>query len=867
MTMSPPDGGEEATALRSPQSDSAGKRRESRFTPGTIISDRYRIVALVGSGGMGEVYRAEDMKLGQQVALKFLPRSVAPNASGIQRLYDEVRLGRQVSHPNVCRLYDVADWEGNPFLAMEYVDGEDLASLLRRIGKLPHDKALDIARGVCAGIAAAHGLGIIHRDLKPANIMIDGRGTARITDFGLAAVAEELKERREIAGTPMYMAPEQLTSGNVTQKTDLYALGLILYEIFTGRRLFDPATAGDISSRRLSTKSHSASSETRDIDPAVQRVILRCLEEDPQARPPSIHAVIAALPGGDPLQAALDAGETPSPQMVAAAGTVGDLQPVVAWSLLAASIAGLIVVSVLIGRTMLFRLVPLPKPPEVLIERAQNIVQRAGYIDPPVATAYYFDFNDDFFRYVSQKHQALHDWSSIARLRPGVFDFGYRQSPRELIARTGDGRVVDDDPPETIPGMIYLWVDPLGRLISFTAIPPDIAPQAAVSHVDWSVFLAEAGGDFVNLKPVTPQWTPPVAADERFAWEGNYRGNPTPIRIEAAAYRGKPVDFRVIGPWRRPLTPKEDADALQSVLFSIPPLLVVMSIVIGAVLAVRHLRQGRGDRLGAKRLGIFVFVSGMIATLVRISHVTNISEEWNLVQRGMQKALFGALLIWMLYLALEPYVRRRWPYTLISWRRLLSGRLRDPMVGRDLLLGLIGGLMVMTLRLVTVIAPQWFGKPPLRPLGTWASPLSGTRHLIYAWMTSQVQALSIGMFILFLLFLLFMLFRRRAAAIAGVFLFIGFLINFRGESPVTEILLGLLMSAAVVFLLTRFGLLAFATAIFVDLILTAAPITLDASSWYFGRSFVVLLALLAIAAYGFYISLGDKPLFSAPVLE
>ena len=170
-------------------------------------------------------------------------------------------------------------------------------------------------------------------------------------------------------------------------------------------------------------------------------------------------------------------------------------------------------------------------------------------------------------------------------------------------------------------------------------------------------------------------------------------------------------------------------------------------------------------------------------------------------------------------------------------------------------------------RLVTVIAPQWFGKPPLRPLGTWASPLSGTRHLIYAWMTAQVQALSIGMFILFLLFLLFMLFRRRAAAIAGVCLLIGFLINFRGESPVTEILLGLLMSAAVVFLLTRFGLLAFATAIFVDLILTAAPITLDASSWYFGRSFVVLLALLAIAAYGFYISLGDKPLFSAPVLE
>ena len=153
-----------------------------------MLAERFRIVALLGRGGMGEVYRAEDVKLGEQVALKFLPQT---DAEKLDRLYREVRLGRQVSHPNVCRIHDVVEWEGHHFIAMEYIDGEDLASLLRRIGKLPHDKALDVARYLCAGLAAAHSVGVIHRDLKPANVMIDGRGLARITDFGLAALARE----------------------------------------------------------------------------------------------------------------------------------------------------------------------------------------------------------------------------------------------------------------------------------------------------------------------------------------------------------------------------------------------------------------------------------------------------------------------------------------------------------------------------------------------------------------------------------------------------------------------------------------------------------------------------------------------------
>ena len=152
--------------------------REGRFLPGTLLLERYRVVALLGRGGMGEVYRADDLTLDQPVALKFLPEALASDADALERFRNEVRTARRVSHANVCRVYDVGEVERQPFLSMEYVDGEDLASLLRRIGRLPGDKALEIGRQLCAGLAAAHREGVLHRDLKPANVMLDGRGLA-----------------------------------------------------------------------------------------------------------------------------------------------------------------------------------------------------------------------------------------------------------------------------------------------------------------------------------------------------------------------------------------------------------------------------------------------------------------------------------------------------------------------------------------------------------------------------------------------------------------------------------------------------------------------------------------------------------------
>ncbi|HEY7112636.1 MAG TPA: serine/threonine-protein kinase, partial [Thermoanaerobaculia bacterium] len=174
-----------AAARRAPSSPvgrlaSSDSIEAGGFTPGTMLAERYRVIGLIGRGGMGEVYRADDLKLGQPVALKFLPDRLSSDQALLERFFAEVRTARTVAHPNVCRVYDIGDVDGRHFLSMEYVDGEDLASLLRRIGRLPQDKALELSRQLCAGLSAAHDRGVLHRDLKPANVMVDGRGRARI---------------------------------------------------------------------------------------------------------------------------------------------------------------------------------------------------------------------------------------------------------------------------------------------------------------------------------------------------------------------------------------------------------------------------------------------------------------------------------------------------------------------------------------------------------------------------------------------------------------------------------------------------------------------------------------------------------------
>jgi serine/threonine-protein kinase len=821
---------------------------EGRFPPGTLLAQRYRVVSLLGRGGMGEVYRANDLLLGQTVALKFLPALLTSGEPELARFRNEVRIARQVSHPNVCRVYDIGEAEGSTYLSMEYVDGEDLASLLRRIGRLPADKALEIARQLCAGLAAAHDKGVVHRDLKPGNIMLDGQGQLRITDFGLAGMAGEIEDIQ--SGTPAYLAPEQRSGREVTARSDIYALGVVLHEVFTGKRPSTDVTHPDLS-------------------PEVDRVIRRCLADDPAKRPASALQVAAALPGGDPLAAALAAGETPSPEMVAAAGDSEGLRPIVAWLLLAGVIVTVTAAILLNAPTQLYRRVPLEKSPEVLAERARNILQSAGYAEPPVDTAMGFYDGKDFLRYIEEHDKSKTRWD---HLETGAFVFWHRGSPRPLAARFFDsdapafGFIWTDDPPMDVSGMTLLRLNPLGRLTQLIVVPPQVEKTAdAAPPPDWTPLFSAAGLDPSKWQPSHPSWTPPVDSDTRAAWTGSLAERPqTAMRIEAASYRGKPVYFELIGPWTRPERMQPFRRTIGQRVALVMAIVLILSLLVGsAMLSRRNLRLGRGDRRGATRLAALAFALWTVEWLCAAHHVPTF-EEFSLFIEFLMKGLALSSFFWILYIALEPYVRRRWPDTLVSWSRLLAGGFRDPLVGRDVLIGCLSASSTTALLKLSWFFPLWLGYPPPQPReGPWWQFL-GARPIIADLCSSLLFALIFFLAFLFVLVLLRALLKKEWAIAIIVLLIAGLIAG--GRDPaiivVTAIWIGW-----VVFLLTRFGLLAGVANRIIYGILIAFPLTTEGSAWYAGISLAGILLMAALALYGFYTSLGGRPVFGRAVLE
>ena len=510
--------GEAATAAGAPRSGAPMSHSDAghhgRFLPGTTVAGRYRIVALLGRGGMGEVYRGDDLKLGQQVALKFLPDRMVATDVHVQQLYDEVRMARKVSHPNVCRVFDVAETDGQHYVSMEYVDGEDLSSLLRRIGRLPEDKAVEIARQLCAALAAAHEEGVMHRDLKPANIMLDGRGRVKLTDFGIAAMTEVR------AGTPIYMAPEQLAGTEVSVKSDLYSLGLVLHELFTGKRVFEADDLDELS--RLHQQPLSASLPgMSQVDPSIDRVIHRCLEPDPAQCPGSALAVAAGLPGADPLAAALAAGETPSPEMVADAGGDGRLSIGVAGSLLLFSLTGAVAVGVLQSGQSLSGWVPMDLPPAVLDARALEIVSELGYGDDFGDTASGFTADLGYFSWLRREGATPQRLDLVRQGRTPVVAYWWRGSGSALVPSSQSGvglgaNVTLDDPPRTTAGMISLQIDTLGRL-TWLDVVPDRVGDARPAEFEWQRLFDLMGLEIGEFTSVPPRLTPHHFADERVA--------------------------------------------------------------------------------------------------------------------------------------------------------------------------------------------------------------------------------------------------------------------------------------------------------------------------------------------------------------
>ncbi len=819
---------------------------------------------------MGEVYRADDLKLGQAVALKFLPQGIDASPGRLQRFLAEVRTARQVSHPNVCRIYDAGETDGQHFLSMEYIDGEDLASLLRRIGHLPKDKAIQIARQLCAGLAASHAIGVLHRDLKPANIMIDGRGRARITDFGLAAFAGEIAGDEVFAGTPAFMAPEQLAGRDVSVRSDLYSLGLVLYELFTGRLAFKAASLQERRRLQSETTPSTPSSLMEGFDPIVERVILRCLDADPARRPSSALAIAAALPGGDPLAAALAAGETPSPEMVAEAGDEGASSPVISWGALALFLATVAAVFALAPHTTLLGMVPLDKPPEFLQERAREILAQAGYDRKPADSLFAFDANRPYLEDILRREGAgAGRWEILQSAPPAGIRFWYRESPRDLVPLHGAGIVHWlEDPPDTAPGMARVGLDPDGRLISLLVIPGErTAPAPA--EPDWAPLLRATGVDANTLMPVAPEWAPPVFADRRAAWTGSWPGKQeTSLRIEAAAVGVRPVSLRVVEPWTQPAEePAPQGGFWNRAARIVDAIWPVVVILVAGIAAMRNVRRGRGDRRGALRLALYLGAA-RFSWFLGAHHVVSPSERWLFIAH-LAFAMQRVGLVYLFYLAVEPYARRLWPRMLVSWVRMLEGRFRDPLVGRDLLIGSAAGALGALLGRLSTWTPAMLGGTPALPLWTpWS--LEALRGTVPAWVTLaglHTQALFEIVFPVTSLLIFRLLLRRTWAAMmaAGLLMTVLF---YPDSGSIPGYVVGMLLWLAIAwFVLFRVGLLAFAAMFNVFRLIDQIPLTPHPAAWYLGATLLSLAFIIAPALYGFWISRAGRPLFRDDVLE
>ena len=845
-----------------------GNLQDGKFVAGTILANRYRIIGLLGKGGMGEVFKAEDIKLNQTVALKFLPDKLEKDSSALSRFHSEARVARQVSHPNVCRVFDIGEIENRHFLSMEFIDGDDLSSLLRRIGRLPSDKAIEISRQLCFGLAAIHDAGILHRDLKPANVIVDGKGKARITDFGIAGVEAEIAGDELRVGTPAYMSPEQITGKEVTQKSDIYSLGLLLYEIFTGKQTFQADSIPDLLRKQQTTAPTNPSEVLKDIDPIVEKTILQCLEKNPPERPKNALQVAMMLPGGNPLEAAIAAGETPSPEMVAAAPKKGALKPAVALACLASVVAILAFIVFFSGKVKLHEWVPLDKSPEVLAERSTQIINKLGYTDAPTHSLYGFSQHSRYLDYAEREDAAPDRFERIRTGQPVTIYFWHRTSPRYLVPNKN--REVDfADPPNDVSGMTRVALDARGRLIEFEAVPPQVDEKRAQNiSADWRELFTEAGLDIGNYKEIESQWTPPFYADERKAWEGAHVDHAEiPVRIEAAAFHGKPVYFNIIAPWDKPSRQTERASpGASGIILAI----VFFSLLLAALTVARYnLKAERGDRKGAFKLALFVFSVLALARLIDNHHVPELGGELYIFFQSVSLPLFIAALTWIFYIALEPFLRRRWSELLISWNRLMAGDFRDPLVGRDVLIGGLLGLCHAAAGYLTILVQQWSGVAVAPAIGgNTDEAFSGVGGIAVHFLHLFAEPIFGAIVLSFLLLLMLVVLRKKWLAASAMWLLI-VILGIDLESSHHWILwLDLALTATIITLAAaRFGLLALYSFFLFSVVSSTFPITSDFSSWYAGSTLFVFIVIMSLTVYGFYISLAGQKIFEAKFLK
>jgi serine/threonine-protein kinase len=858
---------------------------EGRFRAGALFASRFRIVARLGRGGMGDVYRADDLELGQPVALKFLTGAAKgghyAKAMGFDeraraRLRNEVRLARQLAHPNVCRVYDIGEAHGDLFLSMEYVDGEDLAALLKRIGRVPTDKGIEIARKLCAGLAAAHTKGVLHRDFKPANIMIDSHGEVRVMDFGLAAIADQLDTSDAFSGTPAYMAPEQLAGRGATRQSDLYALGLVLYELFTGKPPFAGKDLQELQRQRADTPKTTPSTLIPDISPRLESAILRCLEPEPNLRPASALEVAVSLPGGDPLAEALAAGETPSPDLLAASGPREALRPRTAIALLGCVAALFVTAIFLAPRAQTVARLPLRHPPEVLTEKAREVIRALGYTGDPVDSASGFRNESGWLESVRTEmppNATRQTWTERLSLAPYPIAFWYRQGASALVPplTTIDiyGRAAPSSRMPMVSDEVAVDLDLDGRLLTFRAAFHGSEHDGTSNETTpgWDVLFNAAQFDIRRFSRVEPRSIALDVTDQRIAWTGEY-GSPmsVPVHVEVGAYQGRPVYFEVLFPWTT--GGGESRERSASTLPRYWTFVGLTLLVVVAVFARHNWKTGRGDVRGAALLGVATFAALLLAQIMG-THDTP-AGSWVLAL-AMSEGATAAIQ----YLAFESWVRRLWPHALIPWSRVLAGQWRDPVVGRDVMIAVLAAVAINCLSHALYLGFSPSGAPAASNVleihlqRFTLDQLMGTRFIGSAGFFALCIGLISAPRMFFLMFLCRACLRRpwlATLAFVGLVAPLAAAASFSQGDWIESIVMVLIVVLNVL-MMVRFGLLALVVMGAVGVFIQRGLLTNDFGAWYGESSLVVVFVVSALALWAFRTSLGGRPLLSADPLK
>jgi serine/threonine-protein kinase len=609
----------------------------------------------------------------------------------------------------------------------------------------------------------------------------------------------------------------------------------------------------------------------RDLDPAIERVIERCLQTDPSRRPASAIAVAAALPGGDPLAAALAAGETPSLEMVAAAGAIEAVPVAYGLTLLACVLVGLTALVPLSGGRSYTEFVPFDKPPAALADRASTVRRTLGYREPIADQYGGLTYQNEYATWARQKPPAER-WTALSTGRLPTVLYWLRTSPRPLVPHVASNwPSMSSDPPLTVTGMTLTLLDTEGRLLEFNAVPPQRDSAGSPPPApDWTTLftLAELPPD--RFRPATPEWMPRTFADTRAAWIGDLPELPgVPLRVEAAAYRGRPTYFQVIGPWTRPGRMDAAGVERQQQIFTVLRVTIIcVGLFAAALLARRNIVLGKGDRAGGRRVAWAIFALAIVSWILDATHFPDFGVEQNRLFQAISDSLFPAAIFWVVYLAVEPWIRRHWPDCLIGWTRLLSRGVRDPLVGRDLLVGVTAGLLVFALqhgghwvRALTggVIEPS-FGQ---------YNGLEGLHYIVSDALETAASSPLDAVFFTLAYVGLRRVLRWRAAPAIGLtlvfFVFNGAQGAFGGTDAL-GIVVAIAMICVVVGVLLRFGLLAFMMEMFTNGLLQRAPWTPDISAWYATPMLVVIAITATLAVFAFVQSRSGAPLFGKELL-